>query len=177
MIVTYSLQAPGMSAAVPSARKRMLIQEAQMRIAICTLIAMAVSMNVSPALSQNCRAISDPKERLTCFDKQSATPKAKTSKEDPVRNAVLAYLKETLFDYDSMKDLEIGSPMKATTRRTDLSPAGITGYAVKVSYNAKNRMGGYVGKQRQVAFVTGGRVLFMTEEYLLDFSWGPVQLD
>jgi hypothetical protein len=158
------------------------------KIIALTFVCIGMAATGTKAQEKNCRTISDPKERLACFDK-TATPSKGSSanrgskkltdeeqRDQAIKKTIVSHLKETLFDPDSIKELEIGKPRKGVTRKTDLSPAGISGYAIPVAYNAKNRYGGYVGKQKQIAFVTENKVLFMFDETILKYTWAPVQL-
>lgn len=156
-----------------------------MKAQLIALIVLATLGVGSMAKAQDCKAIADQMERLSCYDsaakKQTKTaPKQQSQKSNPaspLQAVALSYLKETLVDPGSLRDVEFGAPRSGITRRTDLSPAGVRGLALPIAYNAKNRMGGYAGKQRQFVFISGNKVLFQFEESTLYQSWGPVQLD
>lgn len=88
---------------------------------------------------------------------------------------IRAYLRETLVDPDSLRDLRVGTPRRAyTSRRTDLFQAGLYGYIVPVEYNAKNRMGGYAGKQIKVAFVRNDQIQFFINGQFIHESWSGI---
>src|SRR5579863_1795275 len=69
------------------------------------------------------------------------------------KEIVTLYLHKVLVDPYSIRDLKIGAPRRAYTLLSDLSPAGVFGYAIPVSFNAKNRMGGYMGIKQRVVFI------------------------
>jgi hypothetical protein len=144
---------------------------------ICIIVVCVASGATAAAAEvENCRSISDSKERLACFDKSgpaiktaapvapSKTMTAEEARAQKIKKAIIMHLKDTLFDPDSIKDLQIGNPQRCITRKTAVFAAGINGFAVPVEYNAKNRYGGYVGKQKHIAVVGGDSVLFMFEE-------------
>lgn len=83
---------------------------------------------------------------------------------------VRQHLNNFLVDPASLRDLEVGPPIKAytagsifTDRGYVVARKGMFGYVVIVRYNAKNRMGGYVGKKSRFAFVSGNTVDFMID--------------
>lgn len=84
---------------------------------------------------------------------------------------IRTYLKSTLVDPRSLIDLQVGPPKRAyTAQDTDFFSKGQYGYAVLVSYNAKNRMGGYQGRQDMVAFIKDDRVVFLQTRYVIQFG-------
>ena len=74
------------------------------------------------------------------------------------------HLREVLFDPDSLKDFSIDSPPKLTILDSGYPAFGLFRgqevYECKyVWYNAKNRMGGYTGKNPHIYFIRHGRVV------------------
>lgn len=67
------------------------------------------------------------------------------------------YLKETLIDPDSLKNLRIGTYKKGWAR-TNYGKTILYGYWVMYSYNAKNRYGGYTGQKYYCAFMQGNYI-------------------
>src|SRR5437899_4517250 len=64
------------------------------------------------------------------------------------REIVNGWMRDTLYDPHSVVDLEIQPPVKWYVQAAPLMGGGRTfGYLVKVKLNAKNRMGGYVGRK------------------------------
>lgn len=74
-----------------------------------------------------------------------------------LQDAINAYLKDTLKDPDSLKDLRIGVPKKGWAR-TNYGKDILYGYWVGYSYNAKNSYGGYVGQKYYCAFFQNGYI-------------------
>ena len=72
------------------------------------------------------------------------------------------WINETFFDPYSVRDLEISYPTKTFIR----VPFDKTyyGYMIKVTCNAKNRMGGYVGKKTMNLFICNGVIMRQWED-------------
>jgi len=68
-----------------------------------------------------------------------------------LEEVITLYLKETLKDPDSLKNLRIGIPRKGWTK-TNYGKDVLYGHWVGFSYNAKNSYGGYVGQKTYCAF-------------------------
>lgn len=75
---------------------------------------------------------------------------------------VLDYLKETLFDPDSLKDFSIEAPTKEliTSDIPFSVRKGQEVYKCFAKYNAKNRMGGYTGKSTHLYYLRRGKVVY-----------------
>ena len=74
-------------------------------------------------------------------------------------------MRDTLYDPHSVVDLEIIPPSKYFLQAAPLTGGGRTfGYLVKVKLNAKNRMGGYVGRKTMNLLIRDGRVVKSWEE-------------
>ncbi len=93
---------------------------------------------------------------------------------------VKQHLDEVLIDPDSLRNFNVGSPTKAytsgpifTEKGYYIAKRGMFGYAVNVKYNAKNRMGGYVGNKIMIVLINNNRVLFMIDSS--DFQSKVVQ--
>jgi hypothetical protein len=69
-------------------------------------------------------------------------------------DVITTYLRETLKDPDSLKNLRIGVPKKGWTK-SNYGKDVLYGYWVGFSYNAKNSYGGYVGQKAHCAFFQG----------------------
>lgn len=94
-----------------------------------------------------------------------ARPDERSAGPLPDYERVIKYhLSQTLFDPDSLKDFSIDLPCKQTTL-TSGYPAydlvrGMDVYECKyVRYNAKNRMGGYVGKKPHIYWIRHEKVV------------------
>jgi len=71
------------------------------------------------------------------------------------------YLKRTLLDPYSVRDAEIAAPVvKHSFHLIDPLP----GWTICVRYNAKNRMGGYVGLTENVLLVRNNRITVSQNE-------------
>jgi len=70
-----------------------------------------------------------------------------------------ADLRRTLFDPDSLRDLEIKKPKQSWYRRMGFRQPVIYGYETRVFFNAKNRMGGYTGLQKYFLFIRNGKTI------------------
>ena len=81
------------------------------------------------------------------------------------RQIVDAWMRDTLYDPHSVVDLEIVPPSKYFLQAAPLMGGGRTfGYLVKVKLNAKNRMGGYVGRKTMNLLIRDGKVVKSWEE-------------
>jgi len=81
------------------------------------------------------------------------------------REIIKSYLEENLYDPYSLRDLEISKPGKSWVSGSDLTKTPpMFGYECVVGYNAKNRMGGYVGRKDHVFLIRNGGVVFTFEE-------------
>jgi hypothetical protein len=76
---------------------------------------------------------------------------------------VTAYLKETLKDPDSIKDLTITTPVSKTLWTGLARQGNVNTWSVCVGYNVKNSYGGYVGKKYYAVPIKNGRVLADSE--------------
>jgi hypothetical protein len=73
--------------------------------------------------------------------------------EDIVSN----WINETLFDPYSVRDLNVQSPQRYWLQASPIMGGSTTyGYLVQFSLNAKNRMGGYVGKKYYNMLIRNG---------------------
>ena len=73
------------------------------------------------------------------------------------------WINKTFFDPYSVQDLEVSMPVKHWEYRGFEGPC--YGYLIRVSCNAKNRMGGYTGRQAFYLLIRNGiPVLTWTEE-------------
>lgn len=73
------------------------------------------------------------------------------------KEIVATWIDDNLFDPSSVQGLKIGAPEKGYIGRT-------FGYRVKVTLNAKNRMGGYVGKKTYYIFIRDGEIVDFWKE-------------
>ncbi len=83
---------------------------------------------------------------------------------DNYENIVRQYLREVLFDPDSLKDFSIDAPPQKIYLRSGYPSyklrRGQGVYEIKyVWYNAKNRYGGYTGKKPHYFYIRYGQVV------------------
>ena len=75
---------------------------------------------------------------------------------------IVQHLRQTLIDPDSLQDLSSSRPNRITLDAGYPSfglRKGQEVYQCRVMYNAKNRMGGYTGKQLHTLFIRNGEVV------------------
>ena len=65
------------------------------------------------------------------------------------------YLRSTLRDFDSLKDLEAGNPTRYTIGE---GKKKLSGFLVVFTFNAKNGFGGYSGSRRGMILVKDERI-------------------
>lgn len=87
------------------------------------------------------------------------------------------YLHGRLTDPDSIKGLEISEPKPGWTQfHCDyFSDHPKFGYISWVTFNAKNRMGGYVGYKKYLMVIKNGNIIFFRDELGTDrqgVRWG-----
>lgn len=88
-----------------------------------------------------------------CSTSSASQPSAPTEK-----TAVMEYLQQTAFDPDALQIREI-SPMRSHTQKGGLLFKGWTIEYVCVTWNGKNRYGGYVGFSTDAFVIQNGRVV------------------
>lgn len=71
---------------------------------------------------------------------------------------ILAYLRETLRDPQSIQDFRTYTPMLSTCVHNMFYPP-FQGWAVMTEYNAKNAFGGYVGRRTYLFWFRGERLM------------------
>jgi len=76
---------------------------------------------------------------------------------------ILSFLKESLFDPDSLKDFSFVGPCQEEVVKTGMSKydlvKGMKVYECRVLYNAKNRYGGYTGKKGHIIWIRNEKVV------------------
>jgi hypothetical protein len=76
------------------------------------------------------------------------------------REIVDEWMRDTLYDPHSVVDLEITPPEKYFLHAAPLMGGGTTyGYRVQVKFNAKNRMGGYTGRDTMYLVIRNGSIV------------------
>jgi hypothetical protein len=81
------------------------------------------------------------------------------------RAIVDEWMRDSLYDPHSVVDLEIKPPFKYFLQAAPLMGGGRTfGYLVQVKLNAKNRMGGYVGRKTMNLLIRNGKLVKSWEE-------------
>ena len=86
---------------------------------------------------------------------------------------IKAHLNETLFDPYSIRDLRMSKPEKGYA----WGPVGrppIYGYKCFVSFNCKNRMGGYIGKTMYYTLIRNGKIIVMEDVREIDNLMCPI---
>jgi hypothetical protein len=79
---------------------------------------------------------------------------------DNYKQAIDKWIHDTFFDPYSVRDLEISKPVRGVVQEPPLLGGGRKfGYTVDVSVNAKNRLGGYTGRQRFTLLIRNGVVI------------------
>jgi len=79
--------------------------------------------------------------------------------KENIKQLVRARLKNILFDPYSLRDFEILNFKQGWYRPAGNKRLIIYGYETRVYFNAKNRMGGYVGLQKYFLFVHNGVII------------------
>jgi|SRR5690606_31023610 len=94
-----------------------------------------------------------------CSASATATP-PNTAPPPPVgyREAVVAEVKNTFFDPYSVRDAEISQPLYATALFDGSNIVPKQSWIVCIKANAKNRMGGYTGRELVVMSIAGNKV-------------------
>ena len=75
------------------------------------------------------------------------------------RALVKEWMRNTLFDPYSVRDLEITAPTKGTLWRGLVFGGALPAWIVCATFNAKNRFGGYVGRSTSVLFIRDNAVI------------------
>ena len=84
---------------------------------------------------------------------------------DNYNEIVQNWINDTFFDPYSVRDLTISTPQKYYISEAPLMGGRrYFGYYVSVTCNAKNRMGGYVGKQTSNLFIRNGIIIKQWKE-------------
>lgn len=81
------------------------------------------------------------------------------------REIVDGWVHRTFFDPYSVRDLSMTKPEKYFIQQPPLLGGGrLFGYRVRVSANAKNRLGGYTGLQTTNVLIRNGKVIYQWGE-------------
>lgn len=91
-----------------------------------------------------------------------STPVAAQSQLLPHEQAVIDYLKEIAFDPDAVQIKEI-TPLRTHTQKGGLIHKGWTLEYACVTWNGKNRYGGYVGYKTDALVFQNGKVVNLLE--------------
>lgn len=76
------------------------------------------------------------------------------------RELVEDWMRDTRYDPHSVVDLEIKPPTKYLLQAAPLMGGGRTyGYLVQVKLNARNRIGGYVGRKTMNLLIRAGKIV------------------
>jgi hypothetical protein len=89
----------------------------------------------------------------------AATPQSRGPYPDNYLELARDWIRTTLFDPYSVRDLTISEPQPGRAWRGILLGGPFDAWTTCMTFNAKNRMGGYTGLQTYVLWIVDGRIV------------------